>query len=90
MSQGLNNIYSKLYRHFGPRHWWPADTKFEVIIGAILTQNTSWLNVERAIENLKREKLLTPEKLHKLDIGELAKLIRPSGYYNYWQATFRI
>jgi len=81
-NDALTNIYSILYRHFGPRHWWPADTKFEVIIGAILTQNTAWVNVERAIENLKKEHLLSPKKLYNLDNKKLAELIRPSGYYN--------
>jgi len=75
-------IYGTLSKKFGPRHWWPADTKFEVIIGAILTQNTAWINVERAIKNLKKAHLLTPGKMYALDIKKLAGLIRPSGYYN--------
>jgi len=82
MSSGLNDIYNRLHKHFGPQHWWPADTKFEVIIGAILTQNTAWPNVERAIKNLKKENVLTPEKLYRLNIKKLAHLIKPSGYYN--------
>jgi len=82
MSSGLLDIYNRLYRHFGPQNWWPADGPFEVVIGAILTQNTAWPNVERAIANLKRHNLLTPERLYRLDIKKLARLIRPSGYYN--------
>lgn len=81
-SSRLRLIYEKLYLHFGSQHWWPADTHFEVIIGAILTQNTSWRNVESAIGNLKREKIMAPLKLYRLNEKKLAKLIRPSGYYN--------
>lgn len=75
-------VYKKLYRHFGPRHWWPGDTAFEIIVGAILTQNTNWRNVEKAIANLKRKKLLTPLRLHKITARKLAPLIKPAGYYN--------
>jgi len=80
--QTLQNIYDRLYRRFGPQHWWPGETPFEIIVGAILTQNTNWGNVEKAIGNLKKNNLLTPEKLFKLDITELAEYIRPAGYYN--------
>ena len=68
--------------HFGHQHWWPGETPFEVCIGAILTQNTAWSNVERAIANLKRVRALTPKKLFALPESELAKLIRPAGYFN--------
>lgn len=78
----LEAIYDKLYRHFGPQSWWPGDTPFEVIVGAILTQNTNWQNVSRAIDNLKEAKVLTPQKLYSLPIAKLAQLIRPSGYFN--------
>ncbi|MEK6567532.1 MAG: endonuclease III domain-containing protein [Candidatus Omnitrophota bacterium] len=78
----LEAIYDKLYRHFGPQSWWPGETPFEVIVGAILTQNTNWQNVSRAIDNLKKAKVLTPQKLHSLPIVKLAQLIRPSGYFN--------
>ena len=78
----LMEIYSRLRGEFGPQNWWPADTGFEIIIGAILTQNTAWPNVERAIENLKKEKVLTPQRLYGLDTKKLRQLIRPSGYYN--------
>jgi endonuclease-3 related protein len=71
-----------LHREFGPRHWWPAETPFEVIVGAILTQNTAWSNVEKAIGNLKRTKLLDPSSLARVRQDRLARLIRPAGYYN--------
>jgi endonuclease III related protein len=61
--------------------WWPAKTPFEVIVGAILTQNTAWTNVERAIENLRREQLLTPSAIERISCARLARLIRPSGYF---------
>ncbi|MBM4104283.1 MAG: endonuclease III domain-containing protein [Planctomycetes bacterium] len=80
--QVVQDIYDRLYRRFGPQHWWPGDTPFEIIIGAILTQNTNWGNVKKAIDNLKKNNLLTPEKLYRLDIAQLAELIRPAGYYN--------
>ncbi len=82
LSGQLNDIYNMLYGSFGPQGWWPGDTQFEIIIGAILTQNTNWSNVEKAIANLKSEKVLTPAKLHKLNTNKLAKLIRPAGYFN--------
>jgi len=78
----LRLIYGKLYKHFGPQEWWPAETPFEVIVGAILTQNTSWSNVEKAIANLKKNRLLTPGALKAIPVSRLAKLIRSSGYYN--------
>ncbi len=78
----LRRIYEKLYGSFGPQSWWPADSPFEVMVGAILTQNTNWFNVEKAIRNLKEKKLLDPFKLYRLPRAELAGLIRPAGYYN--------
>jgi endonuclease-3 related protein len=78
----LSEIYRLLYDEFGPQHWWPGETGFEIIIGAILTQNTSWANVEKAIANLKSAECLTPEKLHHLEVEQLANLIRPAGYFN--------
>ncbi len=74
-------MYETLYKALGPQHWWPGETPEEVIVGAILTQNTAWVNVERAIDNLKRAKCLTLRALHDIDEGKLAKLIRPSGYF---------
>lgn len=75
-------IYKKLYRYYGPQHWWPADSGFEMACGAILTQNTSWANVERAIANLKKARCLSFEGLSKIPLARLARLIRPAGYYN--------
>jgi len=82
MVRRFNLVYQKLYSFFGSQRWWPADLPFEVMTGAILTQNTNWLNVEKAINNLKKHKLLQPHKLYKLSHKRLASLIRPAGYYN--------
>jgi len=82
MRRKLGAIYNRLFAYFGPQHWWPADSAFEVIVGAILAQNTNWLNVEKAINNLKKDKLLHPLKLYRLSQKRLAGLVRPAGYYN--------
>ena len=74
-------IYGKLYEAYGPRHWWPGETSFEVMVGAILTQNTSWRNVEKAIQTLKGKGILYPGGIYRLKKRELAPLIRSSGYY---------
>jgi endonuclease-3 related protein len=76
------DIYDKLYAFYGPQYWWPGDTPFEIAVGAILTQNTNWGNVEKAIRNLKERKMLSAKAIHNLCIDELALLIRPSGYFN--------
>lgn len=76
------SIYKKLYSYFGPQHWWPAETAFEVMLGAILTQNTAWTNVEKAILGLKKKKLLNPERLRKASFKKIAVCIVPVGYYN--------
>ena len=76
------DIYNSLFKHFGPQDWWPGETPFEVIIGAILTQNTSWDNVEKAIVSLKASGKFTPEGLFKLQTDKLALLIKSSGYFN--------
>lgn len=81
-NEKLTEIYQLLFDRFGRQHWWPGETRFEIITGAILTQNTNWGNVEKAIANLKSAGCLTAEKMHNLDIAGLAKLIRPAGYYN--------
>ncbi len=78
----LKDIYDKLYSFYGPQHWWPGETPFEVAVGAILTQNTNWTNVEKAIRNLKEHKVLSAKAIHQLPHDELSSLIRPSGYYN--------
>jgi endonuclease III related protein len=82
MDEQLNDIYARLYAHFGAQHWWPGDGAFEVIVGAILTQNTAWTNVEKAMANLKRVQLLTPARMHRAPAARLARLVRPSGYFN--------
>ncbi len=82
MNKLLLEIYSALLDHFGPQHWWPGDTPFEILVGAVLTQNTSWTNVSRAIDNLKQDNLLSVEALYNLPLEILAEKIRPSGYYN--------
>lgn len=82
MSNPLNSWYRKLSACFGPQHWWPAESPFEVIVGAVLTQNTSWQNVEKAINNLKKHKLLSADKLHKLKHRQMAPYIKSAGYYN--------
>jgi endonuclease-3 related protein len=82
VSEQLTEIYKLLFDRFGPQHWWPGETQFEIITGAILTQNTNWTNVEKAVANLKSADVLTPEKLYHLDVSKLAELIRPAGYYN--------
>ena len=68
-------------RHHGTTHWWPGDTPYEICLGAILTQNTAWTNVEKAIANLKHEKLLTPKRLLAADTDTLEAALRPSGYF---------
>ncbi len=78
----LTGIYTSLYGHFGPQHWWPGNTPFEVAIGAILTQNTNWGNVEKAIANINVKKAMNAKALHKMPHKQLASLIRPAGYFN--------
>jgi endonuclease-3 related protein len=78
----LSEVYRRLLDRYGPQHWWPADSPFEVIIGAILTQSAAWLNVEKAIASLKKADMLAPAALRSVPMEELARLIYPSGYYN--------
>ena len=75
-------MFHLLLDHYGPRHWWPAETKLEMMVGAVLTQNTNWKNVEKAVENLKQKKLISVKALYSIDIAMLAQEIRPAGYYN--------
>jgi endonuclease III related protein len=82
ISEELKQVYKLLFERFGQQHWWPGESRFEVIVGAVLTQNTNWTNVERAIANLKTASSLEPEKLHTIKIERLAELIRPAGYFN--------
>jgi endonuclease-3 related protein len=76
------SVYRTLYKHYGPQHWWPGDTPFEVMVGAVLTQNTAWSNVEKAIANLKQARALSLNKIAAMPAATLAQLIRPAGYFN--------
>jgi endonuclease III related protein len=78
----LMEMFDLMLAHFGPRKWWPAETPLEMIVGAVLTQNTSWKNVEKAIANLKWKGLLSVTGLHAMTPGDLAEEIRPAGYFN--------
>ena len=82
MKHQLREAYRLMRRAHGHRQWWPANTPFEISVGAILTQNTSWKNVEHAIANLKAARVLSPKKIYALSHDELAQLIRPAGYFN--------
>lgn len=77
----VRKIYRRLQRTLGPQHWWPAETRFEVIVGAILTQNTSWTNVERALTKLRHANALSVEGVRALPLAELEQLVRSSGYF---------
>ena len=81
-TDSLFSLFWRLYDAFGPQHWWPGQSPFEIAIGAILTQNTSWKNVEKAISNLKSSGSLTPEAIWYMADEDLARILRPSGYYN--------
>jgi endonuclease-3 related protein len=81
MKNLLMRVYRRLYKAYGPRHWWPGETPFEVTVGAILTQNTSWRNVEKAIQRLKAKGVLSPQGIYRLKRSRLGSLIKSSGYY---------
>ncbi len=81
-SEILIEIYYRLLNHFGKQNWWPAETPFEVCVGAILTQNASWKNVEKAIKNLKEKNLLNPFKIYEIPLNTLANTIKSCGFYN--------
>jgi len=74
-------VYRRLLDMLGPQHWWPGDSPWEVMIGAVLVQNTNWKNVERAIDNLREANLTDPQRLLAVSPEELAELVRPAGYY---------
>ena len=78
----LTGVYERLFERFGPQGWWPGDCAFEVVVGAILTQAAAWTNVEKALANLKAAGVLSAEGVASMPEGELASLLRPSGYYN--------
>ncbi|MFL6305504.1 MAG: endonuclease III domain-containing protein [Candidatus Sulfotelmatobacter sp.] len=77
----IRSYFDTLYRVWGAQHWWPAETQFEVIVGAYLTQNTAWINVERALANLRNAGALSVDALRRIRITKLERLIRPSGYF---------
>jgi endonuclease-3 related protein len=85
----LLNMYGAMHDALGPSFWWPGDTPFEIALGAILTQNTNWENVTRALGNLREESLLSPERIHALPEERLAGLIRPAGYFRLKAARIR-
>ena len=77
----LTEVYAKLLSHHGPQEWWPAESRFEVIVGAVLVQSTAWRNAERAIANLIDAEAMSPSAIRELDVAELESLIRPSGFF---------
>ncbi|MEM2974596.1 MAG: endonuclease [Candidatus Micrarchaeia archaeon] len=89
LAQALENIYNKLYLRFGPQHWWPVTTRsknqniriFEIFLGAVLTQQTAWRQVEKAIQNLKKAGLINPKKLAKAKPGKVSNLIKSVAFY---------
>ena len=78
----LMQVYRRLYRHYGDLHWWPGESPLEISVGAVLTQNTAWTNVEKAIESLKKTRSLSTKVLNRLSYASLARLIKPAGYFN--------
>ena len=80
-AEKIRHYYAALFGVWGPQHWWPAETQFEVIVGAYLTQNTAWTNVERALVNLRQANLLSVEGIRAVKLSRLQRLIRPSGYF---------
>jgi endonuclease-3 related protein len=81
MRKRLQEIFEKLLSAFGQRHWWPGDSPLEIMVGAVLTQNTSWRNVEKAIDNMKGEGLMDMDALDLIEEDRLADVIRPAGFY---------
>lgn len=87
--QEIRNFYNALYRAWGDQHWWPAETRFEVIVGCYLTQNTAWTNVERALANLRSAGVLTIDGIRQVRLARLQRLIRPSGYFRQKAARLK-
>ena len=85
----LRKYFDALLAHYGAPKWWPGDSPFEIMVGAILTQNTAWKNVEKAIRNLKTYDLLDPRKIQELDQDTLALAIKPAGTYNLKAARLK-
>jgi len=89
MRHKLEVIFCRLYSEFGPQHWWPAEDSFEVIVGAILTQGTNWLNVEKAIARLKAKNALEPRRLFRMNPAKISALIKSAGYHNIKAARIK-
>ncbi len=85
----LADIFRLLFDHYGPQSWWPAEHKFEVMVGAVLTQNTNWKNVELALGNLRTRNVLDFHEILKLEIGDMEALIQPAGFYRRKANTIR-
>ena len=85
----VREVYDRLFVTYGPQNWWPAKSPFEIIVGAVLVQNTNWGNVEKAIENLESRYLLSPEAIENLSEEELAEVIRPAGTYRVKASRLR-
>lgn len=81
-SPGFEAVFERLYGHYGPQEWWPADSTFEILLGAVLTQNTAWTNVEKALAGLRHAALTRPEAIVEAPHETLAAAIRPAGYFN--------
>ena len=81
MPRSMLQVFDRLLKAFGPQKWWPGDSGFEMMVGAMLTQNTSWKNVLKAIRNLRDADLLDPHALYNVPLEELEELLRPAGYY---------
>jgi endonuclease-3 related protein len=88
-AEKIRNYYTALSGAWGAQHWWPAETQFEVIVGAYLTQNTAWTNVEQALANLRRANLLSVEGIRTVRLPRLQRLIRPSGYFRQKAARLK-
>ena len=82
LSSLLLDVFNRLYSAYGPQKWWPGETQVEIIVGAVLTQNTNWGNVEKAISNLKDAGVLSLNALNRLSVEQISLLIKPAGYYN--------
>jgi endonuclease-3 related protein len=87
--EAIRRYYDELLRAWGPQHWWPAETRFEVIVGAYLTQNTAWTNVELALANLRQARLLSVEGIRQVALRKLERLIRSSGYFRQKAARLK-
>lgn len=87
----VQKLYNTLFEHYGPQHWWPCQTgkRWEIITGAVLTQNTAWTNVEKAISNLIAVDIMSPEKVLAVPDGELQELIRPAGFFTQKSAYLK-